>query len=236
MHTVCLECGMLATYESSTARSMLSVEALLRVEEYAVATAAGLALRTGAPASVNEMPEDDEQVGARNEKIMAKLMEYGRVTQLPSMRALMANIFWKRIQARLAWRETPARAPGDQTNEGRGTYTMERIVKYAQDGYVPFWMQKGAVDPWAPEENRWDTLSRNQVKDTPETEWFIWIAGIVDDIENDGRVLDFKAEGAKPNPYRDSIVDRVRLQAFKSKNPTRSDAFEKHGAGCAHAR
>ena len=62
-------------------------------------------------------------------------------------------------------------------------------------------MQKGVVDPWAPK-TRWDTLSRKQVKDTPETEWFLWLAGIVVDIENDGRTLDFKAEGDKPNPIQ----------------------------------
>ena len=121
---------------------------------------------------------------------MAKLMEYGRGTQLSSMRALMATMVWKGIKARLAWRETPTRARDDKTPESRGTFSMERIRKYAQDGDVPFWMQKGVVDPWVPK-NRWDTPSRKEVKDTPETERCMWIAGIIDEIERAGRMMDF---------------------------------------------
>ena len=67
---------------------------------------------------------------------------------------------------------------------------MESIRQYAKDGYVPYWLQKGIVDPWV-QQARWDTLSRKQVRDTPETEWFLWLAGIVGDIESDGRMLDF---------------------------------------------
>ena len=82
IQTACLKCGMSATYESQTARSMLSVEALLRVEEDAVATAAGRALRTGASAPADETQEVEGQAMARKDKIMTKLMEYVGVTQL----------------------------------------------------------------------------------------------------------------------------------------------------------
>ena len=118
---------------------------------------------------------------------------------MSSTRAFMAKTIWKSIQARLAWRETPTRALDDKTRERRGQYTLERIINYAKDGYVPFWMQKGAVDPWVPKA-RWDTPSRKQVKDTPKTEWFMWIAGVIDEIERVGRVQDFKAERRSIEP------------------------------------
>ena len=156
-------------------------------------------------------------------------MEYGRVTQLSSMRALMVKTMWRGIRVRLAWRETPARAPNDKTPESRGTYTIQRIKQNAQDGYGPFWMQKGGVDPCVPK-SRWDTLSCKQFKNTPETVWFMWTAGIIDDIENDGRMLDFKTESIKPNPYRDSIVNRVCMEAFKSKHASKFAVYERHGA------
>ncbi len=54
------------------------------------------------------------------------------------MRAVMAKSLWKDIEARLAWRANPMRAFDDDTPEGRGTYPMSRIIKYAADGYTPF--------------------------------------------------------------------------------------------------
>ena len=65
-------------------------------------------------------------------------------------------------------------------------------MKYDQDGYNPFWMQKGAVDSWVPKD-RSDTPSSKLVKDTPETEWFMWIAGIIDEIEDVGRTISMTA-------------------------------------------
>ena len=65
-------------------------------------------------------------------------------------------------------------------------------MKYDQDGYNPFWMQKGAVDSWVPKD-RSDTPSRKLVKDTLETEWFMWIAGIIDEIEDVGRTISLTA-------------------------------------------
>ena len=69
----------------------------------------------------------------------------------------------------------PKRARDDQSEEGRGTHTLERIKKYAADGYTLFWMQKGVVDPWYPR-SRWATPSRDEVYDLLETEWFLWLA------------------------------------------------------------
>ena len=93
------------------------------------------------------------------------------------MRVAMAKTIWRSIKARLAWRETLERAPDDDTPEGKGTLSVERIISYALDGYTPFWMKTGVVDPWYPTD-RWDTLPRAAVKDSPETEWFLWIARI----------------------------------------------------------
>ena len=81
-------------------------------------------------------------------------------------------------------------------------------------------MKKGVVDPWYPTD-RWDTLPRSAVKDSPEAEWFLWIARLVDRIEAEGRLRDFKAEGATPNSYREAILDEVCLEAFGSKHPTK---------------
>ena len=131
------------------------------------------------------------------------------------MRAAMAKTIWRSIKARLAWRETPERAPDDDTPEGKGTLSVERVIAYALDGYTPFWMKRGVVDPWNPTD-RWDTLPRAAVKDSPKTEWFLWIARIVDRIEDEGRTQDFKAEGAKLNPYREKILDEVCTEAFGS--------------------
>jgi hypothetical protein len=144
------------------------------------------------------------------------------------MRAALAKTIWRSIKARLAWRESPRRALDDDTPEGRGDLPFERIVSYALDGYTPLWMKKGIVDPWYPTD-RWDTLPRSAVKDSPETEWFLWIARFVDRIEAEGRMRDFKAEGAKPNPYREAILDEVCLEAFGTKHPTKENVYFQHG-------
>ena len=53
------------------------MEALRRVDEDAIASAAGLAQRAGAPvsAAAAATPEDEEQAAARKEKIMARQIE-----------------------------------------------------------------------------------------------------------------------------------------------------------------
>ena len=95
---------------------------------------------------------------------------------------------------------------------------FERIANYALDGYTPFWMKKGVVDPWYPN-GRWDTLPRSAVKDSPETEWFLGIARVVDKIEKEGRMEHFKVEGSKLNPYREKILDDVCMHAFGTTHP-----------------
>ena len=84
---------------------------------------------------------------------------------------------WRSIKARLAWRETPERAPDDDTLEGKGILTVERIISYALDGYTPFWMKKGVAAAWYPR-NRWETPSRDEVIYQPEAEWYLWLAEI----------------------------------------------------------
>ena len=62
------------------------------------------------------MDEDiEEEINniERKEKIPGRLLEYG-TSQLSSMRAAMAKTIWRSIKARLAWRETPERAPDDK--------------------------------------------------------------------------------------------------------------------------
>ena len=67
------------------------------------------------------------------------------------------------------------------------------------------------------------------VKDSPATEWFKWIAKIVNKIEDEGRLEEFKTEGTKYNPYREAILDDVCEQAFGSKHPTKEGVFLSHG-------
>ena len=81
-------------------------------------------------------------------------------------------------------------------------------------------MKKGAVEPWCPVD-RWESPPRSDVKESEESEWFLWIARVVDRIEAEGRMKDFKSEGAKPNPSRDAILDQVCVEAFGSKYPTK---------------
>ena len=67
---------------------------------------------------------------------------------------------------------------------------MHVYKEYALSGYTPFWMKKGVVDPWTPTD-RWDTPPGEEAKDSLETEWFLWVAEIVDKIESEGRLDDF---------------------------------------------
>ena len=45
MQTACFKCGMIATYEGSNAKSIISVEALKKVEDVALVARVGLAPR-----------------------------------------------------------------------------------------------------------------------------------------------------------------------------------------------
>ena len=76
IQTRCTKSGMIATYQGKSARSMLSVEALRRADEDAIATAAGLARRAGASAqATTATPEDEAQIAACKENIIARLLE-----------------------------------------------------------------------------------------------------------------------------------------------------------------
>ena len=132
----------------------------------------------------------------------------------------MAKTIWKSIKARLAWRAPPFRSSDDHSAQGHGLHFLERIKDYALDGYTPLWTKKGVVDLWILAD-RWESPPRREVKESPETEWFLWIARIVDKIEVEERMDDFKTEGTRHNPYKERILDDVCTQAFGSKHPTK---------------
>ena len=92
----------------------------------------------------------------RKEKILSRLLEYG-ISHLSFMRASTAKqSIWRSTKARLAWRASPFRSSDDHTEEVHGVHSLERIRNYALDGYTPFWMKKGVVEPRIPAD-RWDT-------------------------------------------------------------------------------
>ena len=102
IHTARLRCGMIATYEGTNAKSMISVEALKQVEDDVLVATVGLAprVRVVAPAPVEEQPEGEEdelQKQEAKEKLMARLLEFGGATQLLSTRARMAQAVHKSI-------------------------------------------------------------------------------------------------------------------------------------------
>ena len=57
----------------------------------------------------------------------------------------------------------------------------------------------------------------------------MWIARIVDKIEDEDIIKGFKTEGAKYNPYREAFLDDVCEQAFGSKHPAKEWVFLSHG-------
>ena len=140
----------------------------------------------------------------------------------------MAKAVFRSIQHRLAWRADPKQAADDTSAEGEGTYSLDRIKPYAAAGYLPYWMQKGDGPSWVPVD-RWDTLPRNQTTDLPETEWAMWLAGIVDEIENAGGMNDLKVIENKHHAFREAIVDKVCVQVFGTKNPTKESVVLRHG-------
>ena len=104
---------------------------------------------------------------------------------------------------------------------------MERFVEYVANGYAPFRMKNGAVVPWYPKD-RWEEPDRERVnphiRKTGKSESDLWIARIVDRIEAEGRMGDFKvdpneAQKRPPNLFRDCILDIVALR--RSARPTR---------------
>ena len=117
---------MIATYQGSGAEITFSADTMFESPSVAATTAVGSAQRLGDVAPVTPpraaMDEDiEEELNniERKQRMRGRLLEYG-VSQLSYMRASMAKTVWRSIKARLAWRETPERAPDDRTPEGRG--------------------------------------------------------------------------------------------------------------------
>ena len=82
MQTACFKCGMIATYEGSNAKSIISVEALKKVEDVALVARVGLAPRVtiatsslalAQPAVGEEEDVEDLTELEANEKLMARL-------------------------------------------------------------------------------------------------------------------------------------------------------------------
>ena len=114
---------MIATYRGGGTELTFSADTMF---DSASVAAAGSAQRSGdvAPVALERtVPEEDieDEISKieRKEKILGRLLEYG-TSQLSSMRAAMAKTIGRSIKARLAWRETPERAPDDDTPEGKG--------------------------------------------------------------------------------------------------------------------
>ena len=122
IQTACLKCGMIATYDGSNATSIISVEALRKVEDHALAARVGLAPRVTISSRVVAQPMVEEEETTENlteleanEKFMARLLEYKGSTQVISMRAIMANnVFFRSTKHRLAWRALPELAHKEQ--------------------------------------------------------------------------------------------------------------------------
>ena len=83
---------MIATYEGTNAKSLISAEALKRVEDDVMAATVGSAprVRTATPAppapvEEAEEVEDERREQEAKEKITARLLEHGGKTQISSM-------------------------------------------------------------------------------------------------------------------------------------------------------
>ena len=73
--------------------------------------------------------------------------------------------------------------------------------------------------PFFPKDG-WETLSRSHVKHLLEAEWYLWIADMVDNIEKEANMEEFKADGSKYNPYRrDKVLDDACTQASGTRSP-----------------
>ncbi|MFM7990415.1 MAG: hypothetical protein ACKPKO_64970, partial [Candidatus Fonsibacter sp.] len=111
------------------------------------------------------------------------------------------------IKDRKKWRPYPMRRDGDP-EEGGDTYTMEKIRELAQEGYAPFFLKKGLVEPWAPLD-RWHCLVYTACKDLPGSDIMIWVAKLVDVIELQRKTdLMWSVEGQSTS-YRDDILDKI---------------------------
>ena len=113
IQTACLKCGMIATYEGASAKSIISVEAFKKVEDDALAARVGSAPRVAISSPAAAQPTVEEETTENltefeaHAKLMARLLEYKGSTQLVSMRAIMAKAIFRSIKHRLAWRAFP---------------------------------------------------------------------------------------------------------------------------------
>ena len=118
---------MIATYKGGGTELTFSADTMFDTTS---AAAAGSAQRPGDIAPVTpERTVQDEDIEAeinkieRKERILGRVLEYG-TSELDYMRVAMAKTIWRSIKTRLAWRETPERAPDDDTPEGRGELSI----------------------------------------------------------------------------------------------------------------
>ncbi|MFM7978446.1 MAG: hypothetical protein ACKPKO_03940, partial [Candidatus Fonsibacter sp.] len=107
-------------------------------------------------------------------------LQYGQ-TGTSSIRVCVGKTILKVIKDRLRWRPYPKKK-GTVADESGDLYTMEKFREYARDGYAPFYLKKGLVEPWSPS-GRWECPPYSAIKDSPESELIIWLAKQVDEIE-----------------------------------------------------
>ena len=67
------------------------------------------------------------------------------------------------------------------------------------------------------------------VIDSPVTERYMWLVGIIDGVEDAGRMHDFRIVDNQYNSYREAIIDKACVEAFEKKNPTKGEVFPQRG-------
>ncbi|MFM7978825.1 MAG: hypothetical protein ACKPKO_05870, partial [Candidatus Fonsibacter sp.] len=127
----------------------------------------------------------------------------------------------KVIKDRLKWRPYPMRRSSD-TEEGGDLYSMDKIRELAQEGYAPFFLKKGLVDPWVPID-RWHCPAYAGCKDLPGSDVMIEVAKIVDVIELQGKTDLMWTQDGQSNSYRDDIRDKICMKFFGSTDPSDRD-------------
>ena len=111
---------------------------------------------------------------------------------------------------RKRWWLNRSRQPGESL-EGEGTLALAKIRDMAAEGRCPSSIKAGSCRPWFPR-SRWDMPEEADYNDTPEVDFFRFIARIVDAIEVAGRWDEFKFENVPGQPpgkgsqYRNAVV------------------------------
>ena len=127
-----------------------------------------------------------------------------------SARPSLAKTMLKSTRARMAWRAAPSREPDDDTSDGQGAVGCGCNHRVCIGMIHPIVHAKGTVDPWRPRGRR-DAPDRSSVHRTAIADWHMLIACIVDRIEYEGRLDDFKvgptASPTEYNAYSEGIVD-----------------------------